>query len=119
MTTITIILFGVAVAGLILVASRLYGKDRAEPWLFGAGTVLLLLIGLSMLLSPLETTTGYNVDKDNATFEVVTYTTTPDSSLVNYSAAMVFILVGMYGSITAVRKIRFGDDGVEDYIEFE
>jgi hypothetical protein len=120
MTTITIIGFGIACALAIIIASYLYDnkKHGSEPYMFGAGTLLLLLIGLLLVITPLQTTTGYVTNTTEPSLEVVTYTHTADTTLVSYAVGMVFVLTGWFGTVNAVRRIRFGDEPEEDSLDF-
>ena len=118
MTNITIIGLAIATAVGMFIASRAYAKsnEQSQPFLFAMGGAILLITGLAMLTSPLQTETGYiEVMAGNTTTVTPNYTT---NTVINAPIAITLILVAMFSLVDAIPRIKFKKQE-EDRLEFD
>lgn len=124
MSNILIASFTIGVALILIIASHFYKRrasDGNEPFLFASASILLLITGLILIITPVSFETGYTEVQNPASAEVdivVEYTYTEETSILSYTVGMVLILVGMFGSVNAIPRISFKKER-EERIEFE
>ena len=123
MSNITIVGFTILVALLLIIASHFFKRrasDGNEPFLFASASIILLVTGLTLIITPISYETGFTEQQITGTNETeVTreYTYTEENSILSYLIGMVLVLVGMFGSVTAIPKIRFTKER-EEPIDF-
>jgi len=122
MTTIAIAGLSIGIAIALIASSYLYSKTRTEPFMFGAGTIILLLTGLVLLISPLSYVSGETIiTPENSTTTTVTNTYTTGSTILNTGIALTLILIGLFGTSSAITRFKLSKskDEKEDWLEFD
>lgn len=120
MSNIIISGFAITLALILIIASHFYKRrqsDGNEPFLFASASILLLITGITLVITPISYSTGFTETTNNET-TTREYTYTEESSIISYTSGMTLILVGMFGSINAIPKISFRKEE-EDRIEFD
>jgi len=97
------ILFASIALALILIVIGNYIKNDQSDYLVLAGFILILIVGLSVLISPASIKTGeettYTYEQANLTYTNTTYTFTPDQSALSDFLGLFLILLGGSGIV--------------------
>lgn len=120
MTAIIIAGFGIATGLALILTSYAYSKQNTEPFIFGAGTILLMLTGLVILANPISYTTG-TIEIVNNLTTTITNTYTTASTTINTATGTILTLLGLFGTGSAITRFRLNKtrEEREDTLNFD